>query len=132
MRILAVNWRDIHDPLGGGAEQHLHSILAGAVRAGHEVELVCSAYPGAAGEDEIDGVRILRRGDWRVANFALPPVVRRRLREESWDLLVEDVNKIPFNTPLIAGACPWSRWCRTSSAGRCTARPIRLPRPTCG
>jgi len=106
MRILAVNWRDIRDPLGGGAELHLHHILAGAVRAGHEVELVCSAYAGAPAVDEIDGVRIRRHGDWRVANVVLPSLVRRRLREESWDLLVEDINKIPFNTPLIAGRVP--------------------------
>jgi len=101
-----VNWRDIGDPLGGGAEQHLHHILAGAVAAGHEVELVCAAYPGAPADDEIDGVRIRRRGDWRVANLALPPVVRRRLRQERWDLLVEDINKIPFYTPLYAGGVP--------------------------
>lgn len=106
MRILAVNWRDIRDPLGGGAEQHLHHILAGAAAAGHEVELICSAYRGAPAHDEIDGVEIRRRGDWRVANFVLPPFVRRRLRDEPWDLLVEDINKIPFYTPLYAGGVP--------------------------
>ncbi|HOX25225.1 MAG TPA: glycosyltransferase family 4 protein [Candidatus Krumholzibacteria bacterium] len=106
MRILAVNWRDIGDPLGGGAEQHLHHILAGAARAGHEVELIVAAYPGAPADDSIDGVRIRRRGDWRVANFVLPREVQRRLREESWDLLVEDINKIPFYTPLYAGRVP--------------------------
>jgi glycosyltransferase involved in cell wall biosynthesis len=106
LRILAVNWRDIGDPLGGGAEQHLHHILAGAVAAGHEVELICSAYAGAPSRDEIDGVRIRRHGDWRVANFLLPRLVRRRLREERWDLLVEDINKIPFYTPLYAGDVP--------------------------
>ena len=106
MKILAVNWRDIGDPLGGGAEQHLHHILAGAVAAGHEVELVCSTYAGASAHDEIDGVRILRRGDWRVANLLLPWVVRERLRAERRDLLVEDINKIPFYTPLYAGPVP--------------------------
>jgi len=106
MKILVVNWRDIHDPLGGGAEQHLHHILVGAVEAGHEVELVCSAYAGAPADDEIDGVRITRRGDWRFANFILPGVVKERLRAERWDLLVEDINKIPFYTPLYAGDVP--------------------------
>lgn len=106
MKILVVNWRDIGDPMGGGAEQHLHHILRGAVAAGHEVELICSAYDGAPTHDEIDGVRILRQGDWRLANFVLPGVVRRRLRQEHWDLLVEDINKIPFYTPLYAGQVP--------------------------
>jgi glycosyltransferase involved in cell wall biosynthesis len=106
VRILAVNWRDVDDPLAGGAEQHLHHLLAGAVAAGHEVELVCSAYAGAPADDARDGVRIRRRGDWRVANLVLPWVVRRRLRARTWDLLVEDINKIPFYTPLYAGGVP--------------------------
>lgn len=106
MRILAVNWRDIRDPLGGGAEQHLHRILAGAVTAGHEVDLVVSGYEGAAAEDEIDGIRIHRKGHWAVANFVLPGVVRRLLRERPYDLLVEDINKIPFYTPRYAGDVP--------------------------
>jgi len=106
VRILAVNWRDIGDPLGGGAEQHLHHILAGAAAAGHEVELIVSAYAGAPASEVRDGVRIHRHGDWRVANFLLPWFVRQRLREEAWDLLVEDINKIPFYTPLYAGPVP--------------------------
>ena len=44
VRLLAVNWRDINDPLGGGAEIHLHQILTGAVAAGWEVDLVCAGY----------------------------------------------------------------------------------------
>ncbi len=106
MKILAVNWRDIEDPLGGGAEQHLHHILSGAVAAGHEVELVCSGYGDAPASDVIDGVRITRGGDWRFANFTLPGVVRRRLRAERRDLLIEDINKIPFYTPLYSGDVP--------------------------
>lgn len=106
LRILAVNWRDIGDPLGGGAEIHLHEILRRAVAAGHEVELVASAYAGAPRQETLDGVVVHRAGDWRVANLALPPVVRRRLRAWRPDLLVEDINKIPFYTPLYAGRVP--------------------------
>ncbi len=101
-----MNWRDIGDPLGGGAEQHLHHLLSGAAAHGHEVELICAAYAGAPATDMLDGVRVRRHGDWRFANILLPAVVRRRLREESWDLVVEDINKIPFYTPLYAGKVP--------------------------
>ena len=76
MRILALNWRDIRDPLGGGAELHLHEILKGAVAAGHEVDLVVSGYEGAPAEEEIDGIRVLRKGHWAVANFVLPGLSR--------------------------------------------------------
>ncbi len=92
--------------MAGGAEIHLHQILRRAVAEGHEVDLVASAYPGAGAGGEIDGVRVHRAGHWRVANWALPPVVRRLLRRRRFDLLVEDINKIPFFTPLYAGQVP--------------------------
>lgn len=101
-----VNWRDINDPLGGGAELHLHHILKGAVQAGWEVDLVCAGYAGAPQHDVIDGVNIHRHGHWTVANFVLPGVVKRLLRHGSYDLLVEDINKIPFYTPLYRGDTP--------------------------
>ncbi len=106
MRILAVNWRDIGDPLGGGAELHLHEILKGCVAAGHTVDLVVSGYAGAAAEDEIDGIRVHRRGHWAVANHVLPWTVRRLLRRHRYDLLLEDINKIPFYTPLYSRGVP--------------------------
>jgi glycosyltransferase involved in cell wall biosynthesis len=106
MRILAVNWRDIRDPMAGGAEIHLHEILRRAVAAGHEVDLAACAYPGAASREEIDGVRVHRRGHWLVANWVLPHLVRRLLRERRYDLIVDDINKIPFYTPLYRRGVP--------------------------
>ena len=106
MKILAVNWRDIGDPLGGGAELHLHEILKGAVAAGHEVDLVVSAYAGAPSTEVVDGVRIHRKGHWSVANYVLPGVVKGLLKAERYDLIVEDINKIPFYTPLYSGGVP--------------------------
>jgi len=106
VKILAVNWRDIRDPLGGGAEIHLHEILKRAVAAGHEVDLVVSGRPGSTAREIIDGITIHRHGHWVVANFVLPWVVRGLLRRTDYDLLIEDINKIPFYTPLYAGDVP--------------------------
>jgi glycosyltransferase involved in cell wall biosynthesis len=106
VKILAVNWRDINDPLGGGAELHLHSILEAAAAHGCEVDLVCSHYKGAAYREKLNGVNIYRHGHWAVANFTLPGVVKRRLAAKDYDLIVEDINKIPFYTPLYAGGVP--------------------------
>lgn len=106
MRILAVNWRDIGDPLSGGAEQHLHHILAGAVRRGWQVDLCCADYPGGGPRGNLDGVEVHRRGHWTVANFTVPPLVRQLLHRNRYDLVVEDINKIPFYTPLYAGKVP--------------------------
>ncbi len=106
LRILAVNWRDIGDPLGGGAEIHLHEILRRAVTAGHAVDLVVSAYPGAPSRETVDGVRIHRHGDWRLANWLLPAVARRLLRQQAYDLIVEDINKMPFFMPFHSRGVP--------------------------
>ncbi|MBU8870462.1 MAG: glycosyltransferase family 4 protein [Gemmatimonadales bacterium] len=80
--------------------------MKGAVAAGWEVDLVCSGYPGASAHDVIDGVGIHRHGHWTVANFVLPQVVKRLLRSGDYDLLVEDINKIPFFSPLFCGDTP--------------------------
>jgi glycosyltransferase involved in cell wall biosynthesis len=106
VRILAVNWRDINDPLSGGAEQHLHHILAGAAARGWQVDLCCADYPGGGPRGRIEGVEIHRSGHWTVANLTVPPLVRRLLRRNRYDLIVEDINKIPFFTPLYAGRVP--------------------------
>ncbi len=85
---------------------HLHHILKGAVKAGHQVHLICSRYEGSARHDSIDGIRVHRFGHWTVANFTLPVVVQRYLANGSFDLLVEDINKIPFYTPRYKGDTP--------------------------
>lgn len=85
---------------------HLHHILAGAAAQGWHVDLVCAGYAGAAAHAVIDGVHIHRRGHWTVANFLLPGVVKKLLRQGSYDLLIEDINKIPFYTPLYRGRTP--------------------------
>jgi glycosyltransferase involved in cell wall biosynthesis len=100
MRILAVNWRDIRNPEAGGAEVHLHEILSHLVRWGHEATLLSARWPGCAGEETVDGIRILRRGHWYDANFVLPLFARRHLRHRTYDVVLEDINKLPFFMPL--------------------------------
>jgi len=101
MRILAVNWRDIKNPEAGGAEVHLHEILSRLVRWGHPSTLLAAGWPGCAGEETVDGVRILRRGHWYDANFVLPRSAIRHLRHQAYDVVIEDINKLPFFMPLV-------------------------------
>jgi len=68
--------------------------------------MVAASYPGAPAREEIDGITVHRKGHWAVANFVLPGLVRRLLKDGGYDLLVEDINKIPFYTPLYAGKVP--------------------------
>lgn len=101
MRILIVNWRDLESPWAGGAEVQIHAVAERLVRRGHQVLLLASRYPGCALEARIGGVQVRRHGSWWNANFALLRAARAELRRGGWDVVLEDVNKIPFFTPLV-------------------------------
>lgn len=65
---------------------------------------LASGFPGGAAEAEIDGIRIVRAGDWWNANHALPAAYRRRLAGERFDAVIEDINKLPFLAPRWTNA----------------------------
>ncbi len=100
MRILVFNWQDIRNPLAGGAEVHLHEIFSRVARMGHEVTLYCSTFPGAAPEETIGGIRVIREGGRYLFNFRVPLAWFSRFRRQRFDLVIDDMNKIPFFTPL--------------------------------
>lgn len=100
MKILFINWRDIRNPEAGGAEVHLHEISKRIAARGHEVTVLASRFEGAAERDQVDGVRVVRCGGKFGFNFHVPRASRRLLHDEAFDVVVDDINKIPFYTPL--------------------------------
>ena len=101
MKILVINWQDIRNPLAGGAEVQFHEVFRRIAAAGHSVTLYCSLFEGALNEEVLDGIRIIRRGGRRLFNYTVPLFYRELLRHEGFDVVVDDVNKIPFFTPLF-------------------------------
>jgi glycosyltransferase involved in cell wall biosynthesis len=104
LTILAFNWRDPRHPEAGGAELHLFEILRRCVRDGDRVVWLAERFAGGPVEDRIEGIEIHRAGSWYNAHLALGSLYRRRFRGERFDLILEDINKVPFFTPLFAGA----------------------------
>lgn len=98
MKILVLNWQDIKNPYAGGAEVHLHEVFRRIVREGHSVTLVCSQFRGGAPRDIIDGIRVIRVGTRSFFNFTVP--LWYLFFGQKYDVIVDDVNKIPFYTPL--------------------------------
>jgi glycosyltransferase involved in cell wall biosynthesis len=96
MNILVVNWQDLENPKAGGAEIHLFEIFRRLAGAGHRVRLVCSGWKGAPPNVRIDGIEVHRVG--RRNSFALlgRGAVRRAIRKERPDVVVEDINKLPL------------------------------------
>ncbi|MBM3316516.1 MAG: glycosyltransferase family 4 protein [Candidatus Eisenbacteria bacterium] len=101
-----VSYRDIRHPEFGGAEVILYEIFRRFVRWGHRVSFVTGSWPGAPREEEIEGLRIRRAGSQYDFNFRAPALLRRVMRESPVDLVVEDINKIPFFTPLFQRRAP--------------------------
>ncbi len=100
MKILVVNWQDLRHPLAGGAEVHLQEVFSRIARMGHDVVVYCSSFPGAPRQEVIDGLRILREGGRYFFNFRFLYSYLFRFRRQGFDIVVDDMNKIPFFTPL--------------------------------
>jgi len=99
VKLLVVNWRCTKNPLAGGAEIYLHEILRRLVARGFEVNQLSERFPGSVPAETIDGVRIIRMGGKNTFNFAVYRNVGRLADELDCDIVVDDLNKIPFYSP---------------------------------
>ena len=105
MKILILNWRDIKNPLSGGAEILTHEISKRLVAKGHKVTEFCSYFDGSRKEEVLDGVRIIREGnpDARTLLNSVQFKAYRRYKKEfegKVDLVIDEVHGIPFFTPF--------------------------------
>ena len=104
MNILLVNWQDRENPQAGGAEIHLFELFSRLAAKGHRVRLVCSGWTGSPSKAMVQGIEVRRTGDRHTFTLLGRHAVRRAIRAERPDILVEDVNKLPLFTPgLWAG-----------------------------
>jgi len=106
VKILVLNWLDPENPQAGGAEVHLHEIFRRLVAWGHSVTLLCSAWPGCARYAALDGIEVHRVGSRYTLSLAAPVYFRCRLQANGFDVIVEDLNKVPFFTPLWGVGAP--------------------------
>ncbi len=98
MRILVVNWQDRENPHAGGAELHLHEVFGRIAQAGHPVELLCSGFDGAPSQAMLDGIRVHRVGSRFTFPLHAGRAYRALARTREYDVVVEDLNKIPLFT----------------------------------
>jgi len=101
MKILLLNWQDIKNPYGGGAEVYLQQIFKRIVSLGHSITLFSCQFANALSEEDIDGIHVIRKGNRDLFNYIVPLEYRKRFRHEHYDIVIDDINKIPFYTPLF-------------------------------
>jgi glycosyltransferase involved in cell wall biosynthesis len=99
MKLLVVNWLDRENPRSGGAETHLHEVFGRLAAWGHEVTLLCSGWPDLPDRTRLDDMEVHRVGGRHSFLVQAGPYARRRLAAVHYDLLVEDLNKVPLFTP---------------------------------
>ncbi|MEO5902661.1 MAG: glycosyltransferase family 4 protein [Gemmatimonadaceae bacterium] len=99
MRILVVNWNDRDNPHSGGAEVHLHEIFGRIASMGSRVDLLASGWKGSSQRGFLDGIDIHRVGTRYTFPFHARRYYHDRLAAQHYDVIVEDLNKIPLYTP---------------------------------
>ncbi|SHL26471.1 Glycosyltransferase involved in cell wall bisynthesis [Fibrobacter sp. UWT2] len=101
MNILVVNYRDRLHPAAGGAEKHLHRIFSLIAEAGHQVVLLTTAFAGCKEREVVDGIQVVRKGGDLLFQLTVAMNIRKLDREFNFDLVVEDLNKLPLFTPFL-------------------------------
>ncbi|MDP9280264.1 MAG: glycosyltransferase family 4 protein [Gemmatimonadota bacterium] len=100
MRILVLNWQDHENPQAGGAELHLREIFSRIVARGHSVDLLCSSWEGALSRVTLDGIDVHRIGNRQAYPFLARSYYAAQLAANNYDVVIEDLNKVPLYTPL--------------------------------
>ena len=107
--VLMLCWRDTGHPQGGGSEMYLQRIGAQLAASGVDVTLRTARYRGAARDEVVDGVRILRSGGpytvyvWALFAMAFARLGIGPLRRVRPDVVIDSQNGLPFMSRLVYG-----------------------------
>lgn len=105
MNVVILNWRDIKNPLSGGAEILTHEIAKYLIGKKHTVTIFSSLFPNCKKMETIDGVKIIRDGkpDLRSLFNSVHYKAYKYYKDKKFgvvDIFVDEVHGVPFFTPL--------------------------------
>jgi glycosyltransferase involved in cell wall biosynthesis len=100
VRILVLNWQDHENPQAGGAELHFREIFTRLVSRGHSVDLLCSSWDNAPRRVTLEGIEVHRIGSRTTYPFFVRRYFEQNLRSNNYDVVIEDLNKVPLYTPM--------------------------------
>lgn len=100
MRVVWFSWKDICHPEAGGAEVVSHNLRVNLAKRGHSVHLITARYEGSLSEEVVDGVHIHRLGGRYSIYYKAHLYYTKKLRE-SVDTVVDEMNTVPFFTPIF-------------------------------
>lgn len=105
MHIVIFNWRDIKNPLSGGAEIMTHEASKYLVKKGHTVTQFSSYFKGGKKREVLDGVEIIREGnpDLRSGISSVHCKAYQYYKNKKFghiDYVIDEVHGVPFFTTL--------------------------------
>jgi len=98
MKVLVINWRDIKNPEAGGAEVHIDEILKRKPK-NWTVDFVCAKYKGCKEIEKIHGYTVYRIPNNFLFNFTFRKYWNKKFKYNNYDLIIDDISKIPLATP---------------------------------
>lgn len=104
MRVLILNWRDLHHPTAGGAEIFTWEVARRLTAAGNEVCWFAARPPRLAARDRYDGIEVVRAG----SRLGVYREARRfwHSQGDRFDLVIDEVNTRPFLAPRFVRDVP--------------------------
>ncbi len=98
MNILILNWRDVINPKSGGAEIVTQEHAKAWIKYGHKVTWFTSSFNGAKKRELIDGVELIRSGNFLTVYFLAP--FYYFFSGKKFDIVIDQIHGLPFFTPL--------------------------------
>ncbi len=100
MNILIINWRDLKNPLYGGAEIHIEKIAQYLAKK-HKVYFLSSKFKNCKKIEEENSITYIRIGNELLFNYHVYAKLNSIVKKYNIDFIIEDINKIPFYSPLF-------------------------------
>lgn len=98
MNILILNWRDPKNPKSGGAEIVTLNHAKAWVNKGENVTWFTSRFKGSKENEKINGVNIVRRGNFITVFFHA--FLFYLFSKNKFDVVIDEIHGLPFFTPL--------------------------------
>ncbi|GAC1603477.1 MAG: glycosyltransferase family 4 protein [Candidatus Saccharimonadales bacterium] len=95
MKLLWLTWKDLKNPLAGGAEVVNEELARRLAAAGHDVTLLVGGFTGALATETVNGYRIIRVGNRLTVYWEAWRYYRRHFKGR-FDLVIDEINTMPF------------------------------------
>ena len=96
MNIVWFTWKDLENPLAGGAEVVNEELAARLVQAGHRVTFLTGGWPGGAPKTQRRGFAIIRTGRRFTTYLTSAGYFFKHRAELAPDLVIDECNTMPY------------------------------------